>query len=224
MYMGDMTMVRKNEATDGSDLKLEGSRRAAAARGSAMSYVHPKSEGSMGRDRAGDFRNREAGLTMIEILVIMILVVILSIIAIGMFQNQREKVKLVKCMAEIRGIQAAVYSMGDGRYIPNPTLFWESAFPDGRKHGPYYYIVDGDPNAGHGNDLDGVDEENPGASDPDKKDIKFVIFCEHDHGDLGKYVYLTDEEPPTIATEDNDPNYQRFIKWEFGGPGAKKHK
>lgn len=213
-------MVRKHEAPDNPALKVEVGRWKAAARGSAMSSIHPKSDGAVRRDRVGDFRNREAGLTMIEILVILVIIVILSVIGIGMFQNQREKVKLVKCMAEIRGIQAAVYNMGDGRYIPNPAMFWESAFPDGRKHGPYYYIVDGDPNNGHGNDLDGVDEENPGASDPDEKDIKFVIFCEHDHGDLGKYVYLTDEEPPTIATEANDPNYQRFIKWEFGGPGA----
>ena len=45
--------------------------------------------------------------------------------------------------------------------------------------------------------------------------------CEHDHGDLGKYVYLTDEEPPTIVHGDgDDPDYTRFIKWEYGGPGA----
>jgi len=76
-------------------------------------------------------------------------------------------------------------------------------------------------NNSHGNDLDGVDEENPGASDPDKKDMKFVIFCEYDHGSLGKYVYLTDEEPPTIVHGDDDgPNYSRFIQWEYGGPGA----
>lgn len=163
-------------------------------------------------------------MTLVELLTGMVIIVILATIGVTVFQNQREKVKLVKCMAEIRGIQAAVMSMGDGRYIPTPQAFWESAFPDGRKHGPYYYITDGDPNSGHGNDLDGVDEENPGASDPDKKDIKFVIFCEHDHKHLAKYVYLTDEEPPTIATDENDPGYTKFIKWEFGGPGAKTKK
>jgi type II secretory pathway pseudopilin PulG len=163
-------------------------------------------------------------MTLVELLIGMVIIVILATIGITVFQNQREKVKLVKCMAEIRGIQAAVMSMGDGRYIPTPQTFWESAFPDGRRHGPYYYITDGDPNEGHGNDLDGVDETNPGVSDPDKKDIKFVIFCEHDHKHLGKYVYLTDEEPPTIATDENDPGYTKFIKWEFGGPGAKTKK
>ena len=167
------------------------------------------------------FQGSEAGLTLVEVVGIVFLIAILSTISVSMFQNQREKVKLVRCMAEIRGIQAAVMNMGDGRYIPSPETFWESAFPNGRKHGPYYYIVDGDGNRGHGNDLDGIDEENPGDSDPDKKDIKFVIFCEHDHGDLGKYVYLTDEEPPTVVHGDgDDPDYTRFIKWEYGGPGA----
>ncbi len=168
---------------------------------------------------------RQAGFTLTEILVAMVIATILLTIGVRLFQNQREKAELVKCMAEVRGIQAAVFSMGDGRYIPKPQYFWDNTWPEGRKHGPYYYIVDGDPNKGHGNDLDGVDEENPGASDPDKKDIKFVIFCEHDHGSLGKYVYLTDEEPPTIVrSDDEDPNYTRFIKWEFGGPGAGRGK
>lgn len=169
----------------------------------------------------GALHDDEKGWTLVEVMVMGVIIVILTTIGITMFQNQREKTQLVKCMAEIRGIQAAVMNMGDGRYLPNPEYFWERTWPDGRKHGPYYYIVDGDPNSGHGNDLDGVDEENPGASDPDEKDIKFVIFCEHDHGDLAKYVYLTDEEPPTLVHgDDDDPDFTRFIKWEYGGPGA----
>jgi len=163
----------------------------------------------------------ERGWTLVEVMVIGVIITILATVAVTMFQNYREKARLVKCMAEIRGIQAAVINMGDGRYIPQPAYFWERTWPDGRKHGPYFYIVDGDPNSGHGNDLDGVDEENPGASDPDEEDIKFVIFCEHDHGDLGKYVYLTDDGPPIVVHDDSDdPNFQRFIKWEYGGPGA----
>lgn len=167
-------------------------------------------------------RSTEAGLTLVEILVMMVIIVVLATIAVVHFQNYREKTRLVACMAEIRGIQAGVMSIGDGRYIPTPQEFWESAWPDGRKHGPYYYIIDGDPNNGHGNDLDGIDEENPGKSweNREQEDIKFVIFCDHDHGDLAKYVYLTDLGSPVLADEGSDPNFQRFIKWEFGGPGA----
>jgi type II secretory pathway pseudopilin PulG len=170
-------------------------------------------------------RRSQAGFTVTEIIVVLFIATLVMTIAVHLFQNQREKAQLVKCMAEVRGIQAAVMNMGDGRYIPKPQYFWDNTWPEGRKHGPYYYIVDGDANNGHGNDLDGVDEENPGASDPDKKDIKFVILCEHDHGNLGKYVYLTDEEPPTVVHGDgDDPDYTRFIKWEFGGPGAGRGK
>ena len=97
------------------------------------------------------------------------------------------------------------------------------AFPAGRP-GPYYYLIDGDPNKGHGNDLDGIDEENPGKSylNLEKVDIRFVVLCQHDHGNLANYVYVTDVGPPQIVTADNDPGYENFIKWEYGGPGTKK--
>jgi hypothetical protein len=83
---------------------------------------------------------------------------------------------------------------------------------------------DGDPNKGHGNDLDGIDEENPGNSGDKrkKKDIKFVVLCQHNHKHLADYVYLVDNEPPVIVKDGNDPGYERFVKWEFGGPGGGK--
>ena len=172
-----------------------------------------------------DTRTGEAGISLVEVIGVVFLISVLSIIGVNLAIDYREKARLVKCMTEIRGIQAAVFNMGDGRYIPTPSQFWKSTWPDGRKHGPYYYLTDGDPTKGHGNDLDGVDEENPGKSDPDKKDIKFVILCQHDHGDLADFVYLTDEEPPIIAKNGDDhPDYERFIKWEFGGPGGGKPK
>jgi hypothetical protein len=37
-------------------------------------------------------------------------------------------------------------------------------------------------------------------------DIKFVIFCAHDHKELGKYCYATDDLPPTVVLEgEEDP-------------------
>ena len=208
-------MVRKN---DTSTPRSSGGSQRAAERMDVMSTNNTDTE-----KRTNG--SSQTGYTLVEILVAFVVAFILVTIGVRLFQDQRQKTQLVKCMAEIRGIQAAVITMGDGRYIPPPEMFWENTWPDGRKHGPYYYIVDGDPNSGHGNDLDGVDEENPGASDPDKKDIKFVIFCDHDHGDLAEYVYLTDEEPPQLVHDgSDDPDYQRFIKWEYGGPGTNGNK
>jgi prepilin-type N-terminal cleavage/methylation domain-containing protein len=199
------------------------SRRSGAEAGRAEEVsMHPRHERHEDAVRLPSEQADQAGFTLVELLAALFIATLLATIGLNEFQNYRERTKLVKCMAEIRGIQAAVYNMGDGRIIPDPTTFWETAFPDGRKHGPYFYIIDGDPNEGHGNDLDGVDETNPGASDPDEEDIKFVILCDHDHGDLGKYVYLTDEGPPVVVHGDgDDPGYEKFIKWEFGGPGAK---
>jgi len=131
-------------------------------------------------------------------------------------------------MIELRGIQTGLYLAAEpGILFPDALTFWESVFPMARP-GPYYYLADAeDPNAGHGNDLDGYDEQNPGSSEREAKDIKFVLICQHDHADLCNYVYIEDEGPPQLATADNDPGYDKFIKWEdgrkpTGKPGGKK--
>jgi len=161
------------------------------------------------------------GFTIVEILIALVIIALLSAIVVPAFINQREKAKLARCMADLRGIQASVWNWTpDGMIFPDAQDFWDEAY-GGDRPGPFVYLVDGDPNKGHGNDIDGVDEENPGKSDPDKKDIHFVILCQHDHGGLAEYVYITDEGPPQIVTgSDDDPGYENFIKWEFGGPGG----
>ena len=47
-----------------------------------------------------------------------------------------------------------------------------------------------------------------------------MLVCRHDHGHLCRYVYIEDDGPPQLATRDNDPKYERFLKWENGGPGG----
>ena len=75
---------------------------------------------------------------------------------------------------------------------------------------------------GHGNDLDGFDEQNQGnGGQRTAKDIKFVLICQHDHANLCWYVYIEDEGPPLLANADNNPGYEKFIKWEEGrAPGG----
>jgi type II secretory pathway pseudopilin PulG len=173
-------------------------------------------------ENASAFKKNQAGFTLTEMIGIVSILGLLASFGFNLAVDVYDKARLARCMVEVRGIQTAMLDMGDGgRYTPTAKQFWESAFPDGRKHGPYYVLTDGDPNKGHGNDLDGIDEENPGKADHDKKDIKFVVLCDHDHKHLAEYVYLADEEPPQLAHADTDPGYDRFIKWEFGGPGAK---
>jgi prepilin-type N-terminal cleavage/methylation domain-containing protein len=168
-------------------------------------------------------RRGQEGFTLTELIIGVFVIGMLAMVVINNAFERIEEARLARCMVELRGIQAAVLmDSNNGRSFMDPQTFWSSHY-HGHKPGPYVYLLDGDPNNGHGNDLDGVDEENPGASDPDKKDIKFVVMCQHDHKWLGEYVYLTDEEPPHVVGGRNggaDPGYDRFAKWEFGGPGG----
>jgi type II secretory pathway pseudopilin PulG len=182
---------------------------------------------SSGTGRAA--RSKEAsgeqGLTLTEVTLLVFMIAILAVIVTQNVLNSIERARLVKCMAEVRGIQAAIIMDSDrNRHFEDPATFWATHF-HGKKPGPYYYLLDGDPNKGHGNDLDGIDEENPGksAENRDREDIKFVVLCQHNHKHLGSYVYCVDAQPPVVVGGEDgaeDPKYTRFIKYEFGGPGG----
>ncbi len=167
----------------------------------------------------------ERGLTLTEVTLLVFMIGILAVIVTVNALNSIERARLVRCMAEVRGIQAAIIMDSDrNRRFQDPATFWANHF-HGKKPGPYYYLLDGDPNKGHGNDLDGIDEENPGksAENRDRDDIKFVVLCQHNHRHLGSYVYCVDAEPPVVVGGEGgaeDPKYTRFIKYEFGGPGG----
>lgn len=166
---------------------------------------------------------RESGFTVTELLVVVTIIGILAAIVIPNVLDKYHKARLARCMVELRGIQAGLYLVAEpGITFPDASTFWGTVFPAARP-GPYYYLSDAeDPNAGHGNDLDGYDEQNPGESTREEVDIKFVLLCQHDHAHLCDYVYIEDEGPPQLAMEGDDPRYDIFIKWEDGRkPGGK---
>ncbi len=165
-------------------------------------------------------RSRKSGFSLTELIVVVNIIGVLSAVVIPTVLDKVHKARLARCMVELRAIQAGLYLVAEpGTTLPEVATFWAAAFPGGRS-GPYYFLSDAEnPNAGHGDDLDGFDEQNPGDSKRSAKDIKFVLVCRHDHGHLCNYVYIEDEGPLQLATGDNDPKYKRFLTWEDGGPG-----
>jgi type II secretory pathway pseudopilin PulG len=166
-------------------------------------------------------------MTLTEVLIVIAVITVLAGIVIPNLIDRLHKARLARCMVELRGVQTGLYMVAEpGILFPDASSFWGTVFPAARP-GPYYYLSDNeDPNAGHGNDIDGYDEQNPGDSPREAKDIKFVLICQHDHAYLCKYVYIEDEGAPQLATDDNDPGYDKFIKWEdgrqpTGKPGGK---
>ena len=152
------------------------------------------------------------GFTLIEGLVCVAMVSVMAAVVIPAVYNEFEKAKVANCLAELDGMRAMAYSLGDGRYVPTPDQFWAEGYPNAEP-GEYYYIVDSeDHNKGHGNDLDGCDEDNPGNSPRcPGMDVKFVVFCSHDHGQHAKYCYGTDGTSP-MAVGWDDPDPLDFLK------------
>jgi prepilin-type N-terminal cleavage/methylation domain-containing protein len=161
-------------------------------------------------------RVSEKGFTLVELVGTVMIVGVLTAIAVPTLTNHIEQAKLARCMANLKGLQAEVWHFTDDQQNhPDAKTFWDLAH-GGKKPGPWVYLVDGDANKGHGNDIDGIDEENPGNSQPDKEDIHFVVYCKHEHRHLAEWVYVTDEGEPRIVTgKDDDPGYRKFEKWEF---------
>jgi hypothetical protein len=156
-------------------------------------------------------RGDPAGVSLIEVLIMILIISIMSMLVVHAAAAKLQKAQLARCFAELRSIQARIYADFLEGGLPNPDTFWD-VYWHGVKPGPYYYLIDdNDPDSGHGGDLDAFDENNPGNAPRRGKDIKFVVLCQHDHGDLARYVYVEDDGPPTVADATNDPHYERHL-------------
>ncbi len=147
------------------------------------------------------------GFSFLEALVAIAVISVIGGVVIPSVLAEYQEAHLETCIAQLETMQAVAKNLCDGASIPTPDEFWGKGFPDAEE-GEYYYIVDDqDANKGHGDDLDGCDEDNPGNSPRcPGMDIKFVVFCAHDHGNGVKYCYATDDLPPTtILVGEEDP-------------------
>jgi type II secretory pathway pseudopilin PulG len=154
------------------------------------------------------------------------IIAILSVIVMGESLNAIEKAKLSACMANMATIREEVWANCDGGMDwPDRDRLWNDIFRGKAPTGYWYALDNDDPNKGHGNDLDGYDEQNPGKAPRTDRNIYFVLACEHDHGRLADFVYLEDDGSPTIQLHgDKPPIWYKFYRKDSkpgGGGGGK---
>lgn len=147
---------------------------------------------------------RERGFTLVEVLIVIVVIAYVTAIVVSRIVGAQQAATTIACCANMDAFASEIgvlKPMGDA-----PTqdqvrehLNW------GDRYSSYWYVPNNsDFNKGHGNDLDGCDEENPGQSLPGRECIpmRFMLVCNHDtHGNNAdaKYVFKTDYNRPMIV-------------------------
>lgn len=155
--------------------------------------------------RADDVFILQRGFNLTELLITIALIGIVSAILVPMMFGGQSAATTVRCMANIDAFATEIDAL-DPESGNAPTqeqvrdhLNWGVKFKD------YWYIPNNkDKNKGHGNDLDGCDEENPGQSLQGRecRNFKYIIVCTHEtHGDNSdaKYVFKDNWGAPMIV-------------------------
>jgi prepilin-type N-terminal cleavage/methylation domain-containing protein len=177
---------------------------------------------------------RNKGFTVTELIIVVALVCIVAAILIPQFSGLRGAATTVKCAANIENFASEVNLMcldsgvGPTQDQVRDRIGWNDG--DKNRYNDYWYLPNNsDFNKGHGNDLDGCDEENPGASSENRECIpmKFVIVCNHDgHSNESdaKYIWKTDFFVHQIVPYNQVPHtYLRDANWWLGkDPGFQK--
>jgi len=162
---------------------------------------------------AVDRRTGERGFSLNELLIVVAILGILSVMVVGETFNAIQKARLAACMANMVAIRESVWAnCNGGMDFPEDTKLWNEIWRGSGPRGYWYELDNDDPNKGHGNDLDGFDEQNPGHAPRKDNNIYFVLACTHDHGRLADYVYLEDEGPPQIALGRDRPRWDKFYR------------
>jgi len=155
------------------------------------------------------------GFSFVEVIITVAVIAMISMIFISQIIGVQDAATTVRCLAPLQGEVA-------------------DNIDQARKFKHYYYIPNNkDSNSGHGNDLDGCDEENPGQSSKNRTCIpmRFIIVCTHaTHGNNSdaKYCFKVDGMPPQIVPYEEfrhtyiqdaqwypvkDPGFQKWIGW-----------
>lgn len=169
-----------------------------------------------------DRPNGERGFSMSEMLIAVAIVAILSVVIVGEVLNALEKARLAVCMANLVTIREEIWSNCDGGMdFPDSDRLWNGIFGGVGPKGYWYALDNDDANKGHGNDLDGFDEQNPGKAPRKDRNIYFVLACEHDHGRIADFVSLEDDGSPQIHLDgDKKPIWYKFYRKDDSSGGG----
>ena len=133
----------------------------------------------------------QKGFSMME-LVVSVATIGILVLATSSYLNTVKESRMIACTADLHTMETMVEQVYEQSRPWIPT--WEAVqgLAGARWKDHYHYLPNNtDLNKGHGNDLDLCDEENPGKSLQNRNclDIQWVIVCDHDHGELGKYNF-----------------------------------
>lgn len=151
----------------------------------------------------------QSGLTMFGFLTVLAVSAVVSSFIVSGVVDYIHKERMERCLKEMRSIQATLWPLWKEGTPIDPGRFW-SDYWAGHKPGPYHYIPNTDVETiGHGYDLIGCDRSR--TTGPPCMDFRFVVVCSHEHGARARYVYVVDQNPPALASEENDPRYDQLI-------------
>ncbi len=161
------------------------------------------------------------GFSVLETVIVVMLIGLVASILIPRFMGVTQAATTVKCAANLLSFAEEIELIYLDSPVPSQADLGKKdiGWPNGKWKDYWYVPNNSDFNKGHGNDLDGCDEENPGKSTPNRECIpmRFLIVCKHQsHGDQSdaKYLFITDMYPPQIVPlEEHRHTYLLDAKW-----------
>jgi prepilin-type N-terminal cleavage/methylation domain-containing protein len=177
----------------------------------------PRTKGATGSRKMHDCK----GFSVLEVVIGVMIIGLVASILIPRISGVTQAATTVKCAANLLSFAEEVELVWLDSPAPSQADLEKKdlGWPNGRWKDYWYIPNNSDFNSGHGNDLDGCDEENPGKSTPNRECIpmRFLIVCKHkSHGDQGdaKYLFITDMYPPQIVPyEEFRHTYLLDAKW-----------
>ena len=160
--------------------------------------------------------NDQSGFSLIDILIALAIIGVLVTSVHAAYNSWTGVARLERCAVtmEMLASDITTYEMQQRDTLTKAQVDWYMPLPEN-----YWYVPNNvDHNKGHGNDLDGCDEENPGESINNRECIpmRWLILCNHDHSGEGvDYMFRIDGMVPRLVpnSDSTDLPFLRDAAW-----------